>query len=324
MLAGLLVGTAPARACDLCAIYTATTMQEIRRGPWLSISEQFTSFNTLELNDSEIGNFDNEWIQSSITQFVAGYTFTDRLSLQLNVPVISREFRRATLTGVERDSEEGIGDIALVGRYSLVRTAYARGVFNWDLMMGLKMPTGDTDRLGEETADPDAALVLDADASRPAHDGPGGAISGVHGHDLTLGTGSWDLIVGTNLVATWRRAVLLMGMQYMVRTEGDFDYEYANDLQFQFAPGAYLLLGHEYTVALHARLSGESKGKDNQGEVKLDDTQITALELGPMVTFSYLDRLSGELGFSLPLFHNTTDLQIVSDYRIRAGLTWRF
>ena len=88
------LGARTSSACDLCAIYTATVMHEQKTGPWLGISEQFTSFNTLKDGDDEIDNDNAEWLQSSITQLVLGYAFHPRFSLQLNIPIISREFRR--------------------------------------------------------------------------------------------------------------------------------------------------------------------------------------------------------------------------------------
>src|SRR6185295_9525411 len=78
-----------AHACDLCSIYTATVMQEHKTGPWVAVSEQFTSFNTLRDGDDEIPNPNSEWMQSSITQLVAGYSFHPRFGVQLNVPLIS-------------------------------------------------------------------------------------------------------------------------------------------------------------------------------------------------------------------------------------------
>ena len=35
----------PARACDLCAIYTGTMMQQEKTGPWLGIAEQYIGVN---------------------------------------------------------------------------------------------------------------------------------------------------------------------------------------------------------------------------------------------------------------------------------------
>ena len=61
--------------------------------------------------------------------------------------------------------------------------------------------------------------------------------SGVHGHDLALGSGSFDGIVGTGIYTRWTRAFFNASMQYAIRTKGDFDYQYANDLTWFGGPG---------------------------------------------------------------------------------------
>lgn len=313
------------KACDLCAVYSGTTRQETRPGFSLSLAQQYTSFNTLELNDKEIGNFDSEWMQSSISQFVLGYGVSERLRVQLTLPLIYRSFRRVTATGIERGREEGVGDVVLAAQYAMARKAYVNSVVNWTLLAGVKLPTGHTGRLGEEsTGESQAGIGLERRRSVPRHDLPGGSISGVHGHDLALGSGSVDLVVGTNVFASWRRAFVSAGLQYLIRGKGDYGYRYANDLQFDLGPGIYLLLDDAYTLAVQARLSGQTKGKDRQQGQRLHDTSITAMSLGPNAILTWSDRLHAELGFETPLFQNTTDLQIVADYRVRSSVVWRF
>ena len=51
-------------------------------------------------------------------------------------------------------------------------------------MAGVKFPTGSTSRLREETQE------------GAGQEGP--IASGIHGHDLTLGSGSYDGLVGTS------------------------------------------------------------------------------------------------------------------------------
>jgi hypothetical protein len=335
VLCGRVAFVRPAAACDLCAIYTGTTMQEVLPGFSLSIAQQYTSFDTLQLDGDEIDNFDNERLQSSITQFVVGYTLNPRVQVGVSVPLISRHYRRTTPTGRESGDETGIGDIALLTRWALVQRMFDETLLNLDVTLGVKLPTGDTDRLGEETP-PEPASVADAatdgktdkarpdGAVQPRHSGPGGAISGVHGHDLTLGTGSVDFLFGASLFTNWKRAFFSGSVQYMVRHEGDYDYRYANDLQWEAGPGAYALLHHDYTLAVQAEVTGESKGKDEQNGVKVDDTAITALYVGPKLAFTYKTFTNAEIAFALPVIQNTTDLQIVPDYRLRAAWTWRF
>jgi hypothetical protein len=90
----------------------------------------------------------------------------------------------------------------------------------------------------------------------------------VHGHDLTLGSGSVDGIIGAQVFANWGRLFANAFIQYMARNEGAFDYRFANDLLFAAGPGAYLLtgdslFGEPYTLRAQALFSGETKGNDS-------------------------------------------------------------
>ncbi len=332
LVAATIHGSAPTvHACDVCSIYIGTTKQEQRKGPFVAAAEQFTRFGTLQLNGKEIPNFDNERVDSSITQFVLGYTFSRRAHVQVNVPFINRDYRRVTATGTESGKETGVGDIMLVGRYSVVQTVFPNSILNLDLVGGLKLPSGSTDRLGEDPIPvPEAAEARGSSFSRqtiegprPHHDGET-SISGVHGHDLTLGTGSVDGMIGTRLFTSYQRLFFAAGVQYMLRTEGDYKYHYANELQWNSSIGAYVLLNHDYTFALESWIHGETKGKDTQNGVRVDDTSITALYIGPKARFSYRDRTNADFGIGFPVIQNTTDLQIVADWRIRAAWIWHF
>ena len=53
-------------------------------------------------------------LNSSITQLVSGYQFTSRFALQINVPLIYREFRRPEGFEIQQGTVSGIGDMSLL------------------------------------------------------------------------------------------------------------------------------------------------------------------------------------------------------------------
>src|SRR5262249_51550398 len=111
----LSVLAAPLRvlACDVCAIYTATEQRESRTGVWVGMAEQYTYFRTWQQNSAEVSN-PGERLNSFITQFLLGYTFTPRFAVQLAVPFIAREFRRQVEQGIfENANVTGFGDMSL-------------------------------------------------------------------------------------------------------------------------------------------------------------------------------------------------------------------
>jgi hypothetical protein len=183
------------------------------------------------------------------------------------------------------------------------------------LLGGLKFPTGSTRRLHEEVDELAAGGEESSSGLQP---------SGIHGHDLTLGSGSVDGLIGTGLFGRLDRFFFNANVQYTIRTKGDFDYEFANDLTWLGGPGAYIILHDRYTVALQLAVTGEYKGLDTFMGMKADDTGITSVYLGPQVNVSWTDKLSVEFGIDLPVLQDNTAFQSVPDYRIRAGLTWHF
>jgi hypothetical protein len=311
---------APTVACDICAIYTATEMRESRTGFRAGVAEQYSDYSTERLNGEEVPNPHGERLHSSITQVVLGYQLLPRVGLQLNLPIISRTFRRFHDGRNERGDETGVGDLSLVANVLAFDRVSDNSLFRFSLLGGLKLPSGDPDRIKEELEEGHHH----EDGVDGAGDGHAEESSGLHGHDLALGSGSVDGIVGGSLFFSWHRLFVSSGLQYAVRTEGSFDYQYANDLTWSGGPGAYLLLTHDHTFSVQGVLSGETKGKDTLKGVKAGDTAITALYAGPSFSFTWGTALSAELAADLPVVQNNTQLQLVPDYRLRGAAIWRF
>jgi len=296
----------PALACDLCAIYSANQARgEIGKGPFAGLAEQFTHFGTLQQDGDKVPNPTGQYLDSSVSQLFGGYNFNESVGVQLNLPLIYRSFKRPELTGIDRGTVSGLGDISLIGHLQAYRRETKNFTFSWSLLGGMKFPTGDDERIKEEL-------------------GPEAPESGIHGHDLTLGTGSFDGIIGTGFFTRWKKFFLTAATQYTIRTEGSFDYQFANDLTWAGGPGFFLLLRDKYTLALQAIVSGEVKGRDTfQGE-KTEDTGVKAVYLGPQLSFTWSEKLSVEAAVDLPVSIYNSSFQAVPDYRVRAGLTWHF
>lgn len=303
-------------ACDLCAIYTATEQRESRTGIRVGVAEQFTSSNTLQQSGEKVDNPAGQRLNSSITQFLAGYNFTPRIGLQLNLPLITRAFRRVEGMDVVNGDESGIGDLSLIVNGEAYRGVTEDSVIRLSLLGGLKLPSGNSRRLKEELAG----------SHQGDHEMPGmnAVPSAVHGHDLALGSGSTDGVLGAQLFWSRQRMFVTGAVQYLLRTEGDFKYEYANDLMWSGGPGVFALLDHSYSLGVQAVVSGESKGKDDLAGTRQNDTALTALFVGPSVLFTWGMTAGAELAVDVPFEQNNSALQLVRDYRLRGGFTWRF
>ena len=290
----------PVAACDLCAVYAATEAQGgSGQGGFGGVAEQFTYFNTLQANGHDVANDGDQYIKSSLSQVFAGYNFNDRIGVQFNLPIIYRSYGY----GLARGSELGIGDASLLGNAHLFEKLTEDFTFNWTALGGVKFPTGATGHLNPNTPD---------------------FSPGIGGHDLTLGSGSYDGLLGTGFYARWKRVFLAGAMQYAIRTEGAYGYQFANDWTWFGGPGIYLLLGDKHTLSLQAVVSGETKGQDSLPGMTLNDTAVTIVYLGPQINYTWSSKLSAQIAMDLPVSVAATGEQIVPDYRVRAAVTWRF
>jgi hypothetical protein len=297
------------------------------KGFYGAIGEQFTHFGTVLVDGREVSNPAGQYENSSITQLVAGYTINDRFALQLNVPLIYREFRRPEGFAIDRGTESGLGDISLLVKTVAFRyVSAARREFDVSeknpvaidhepdftisavLLTGLKLPTGDSSRIKEEFHEIDI---------------PGAPPSGIHGHDLTLGTGSSDGIFGEQTSLRYKNFFAEANVQFTLRGDGLHQYHFANDLAWDGGPGYYLVRNREMIVGLQFMVSGEHKDVDRFRGAPAEDTGITSVFVGPRIVASR-GRWSAQVEVDLPVLIDNTALQVVPDYRLRGGVSFHF
>lgn len=339
----------PMFACDICAVYTATELQQSRTGLRLGLAQQVSYFSTLQESGDEIANPNDEHMLSSISQFLVGYQAHPRVGLQLSVPYIVRDFRRAVAgepepcwleplcgppkatTAIDDGSVSGFGDVSFLVDWLAYRHVDEAGVLRLSLLAGAKLPSGSTDRLAEEvapaaSASTTAATTVEPNGYQSVRQGHrwAGPVSGIHGHDLALGTGSLDGVFGVSALWTRRRLFSSARVQYILRQQGDYGYEYADELTGGLSPGWFVALDHRYSLALLASITVENKAKDTLQGQRLADTAYTGLYAGPGLHFTWGSQLSVDLTGDIPAVRNNSDIQMVPDYRLRGGLMWRF
>jgi hypothetical protein len=326
-----------ARACDLCGCYTPQieTMPEMPaplvwtwlNGWYAAVGEQFTRFGTLQVDGHEVSNPTGQYESSAITQLVGGYGLNDRFALQLSLPIIDRDFKRPEGFKIDRGSESGIGDISLLlktvaFKYSSgARREFAVAATNpmaiehepdftasAILLTGIKFPTGATSRLKEEFHEVDI---------------PKAPASGIHGHDLTLGTGSYDGLFGEQNALRYKNFFAETNIQFTLRGDGAHQYHFANDVIWDGGPGCYFIRRPEMAVGLQGVVSGEYKDVDRFRGAPAKDTGMTSIFLGPRIVASS-GRWSGEVEADLPVSIENTALQVVPDYRLRGGISFHF
>ena len=284
-----------AQGCDLCGCYTPQLEavsapnltledQTWASGLYGAVAEQFTYFNTVQIDGREVGNPTDQKLSSSITQLVGGYTFNHRFALQVNVPLIYRSFVRPEGFAIDRGTESGLGDVSLLGKLVLFHYTSAgrrevqfedsksprlvehepdftlSGVF----LSGVKFPTGDSSRIREEFNETEIE---------------GAPVSGIHGHDLTLGTGSYDALFGGQISLRYRNFFFQQDLQFTLRGDGLHQYHFANDLSWSGGPGYYFIRTPRAILGLQAVVAGEHKDVDRFRGDPAEDTGITSVSV---------------------------------------------
>ena len=337
LLIFITAGAIAGRACDLCGCYTPQLeampgMEAAPSSSWLAgwygaIGEQFTRFATVQIDGREVANPTGQYENSSITQLVAGYQIDSRFALQISVPLIYREFKRPESFAIDRGTVSGLSDVSLLLRTVLFHYASpGRRTFHFEdktpvaidlepdftasaiLLTGIKFPTGDSSRLEEEFHEIEI---------------PGAPVSGIHGHDLTLGTGSYDGIFGEQFSLRYKNIFLESNVQFTLRGDGAHQYHFANDLVWNAGPGYYFVRRRDMIVGLQFVASGEYKDVDRFRGKKAEDTGITSVFLGPRIVVSR-GRFSAEVAAEIPVLIDNTALQVVPDYRLRGGISFHF
>jgi hypothetical protein len=329
----LLLGFAVPRgfACELCAVYSAGSARgESSSGFLIGVSEQFTSYRTTHFNGEEIDIADPDYLDSSITHIVSTYNFSPRFGVSLSLPLVYNLFRRfdvryseraPPVSGTEESSEFGIGDMALIGRVTLLAKDEMEYGILINFLGGVKFPTGDSSRLGDEV---EQARIFESFPGPPHTDPLSHSPAGVHQHMLAAGSGSYDGILGLTVNTRWKRWFFNSQFQYYLRTPGEEDFEYGDDILVSGGPGRYLVLHDAWTLSLQLNAIYETEGRVRLLDRKSDRTGMTAWYLGPQFSITWGEHLAANAGVDVPLSIASRGFQNVPTYRVHAGLNYRF
>jgi hypothetical protein len=301
-------------ACDPCALYnSARIVGHTKNAVTFSISEQYTDFKqTDEFGENSIKN--GELVKGfSTTQLGINYDLSEKFGIFLSIPVIGRNFDKINRYRVTEDTDIGIGDTVIGGNFTLLNRKQVNTTFIAGATLGIKLPTGDTGVI-EDVSSIDNYSFL--------REHPIGSSSG--GRALTFGTGSYDYIIGGNILTRYEKLLLISSLQYTIRTEGDFNYKFANDLITNINPGYYLMLDDNLTIASGINLSGEFKEKDQLSNKKVSGSQFSNIYVGPNVLFTVSENITGEALVDFRVSKEDSGASVVPDTRVRLSFSYMY
>lgn len=314
-LFSLAINPRAAFSCDLCAVYNSIETQRGRsaHSTYLGLANQFT-LRESGVKPPGLENLDDQYLRSNILQIYGGYWLSERFGVQSNIPFIFRSYKRIQNNQNEHGSERGIGDITLLAKVVPYRSLGDDLVIQTEIFGGVKLPTGSSDRLKEELDE-----VINIVTGGPRDEG-----SLVGGDDLALGSGSTDYIGGIGIFTRYLDFVLSANLQYTYRTEGDYEYRYGNDFQWDVGPGYYAVLEHEHTLLVRLKASGEYKAEDEILGVEIGGSDDRTVFLGPELIYTGQGSFSARLSLELPLITESAADQVAPRFRTLLNLSYSF
>jgi hypothetical protein len=258
-------------------------------------------------------------LRTTSAELLLSMRLGERFGLRAYLPWIDRTWRRALPGGVEEGRIEGAGDALIEATGLAVRHVGGGTTALLTAIVGLKLPTGSSSELDHEGQ----LAAGQTTSGGHVHHAPGVAPALVHPHDISLGTGSWDAVLGA---AAFARAGRLYGTArslYALRTGGRGGFHAGDEVSWGGGPGLYLMQRGQATLGLLANVTGEIRARDRIDGQTIDDTGGTELFVGPDLQASWRG-LSGEAGVDLPVLQRLNGLQLAADYRAHLGVNWAF
>ncbi len=330
-------------ACDVCLPPNTVKPLETLFEPGFQISfgGQYTSSGTIMNGSRTISNPIGQYIDTLNTQLQLGYNIERNVGVQLTLPFIARSWRRPFNGVIQNGDISGLGDISLTANYAPVQQFDKDSALVLNLIGGLKLPTGNSSFLSEQVPGAGGGVAhnhAEEDADHQdrelypikkhgdedhgeEEEAPALPASAIDGHDLALGSGSVDGILGGSLFFRQDSFFLNTGCQAQLRTTGSYGYRYGNLFQWNIGPGFTVIRDEDLMMGLEMDALGEHKGPDYESGVKTDHFYDYVF-LGPNLWVSSSD-VYGQLGVDIPVHEHVGELQPVPDYRVKLNVTVR-
>ena len=304
---------AKTEACDFCILSQGISPLETLKGAGIRINERYTNMESVYKGAEEVTNpgAKEEYWTTEITGF---YGITEDAMLLTVIP-----YKKTKVDGhlhVHEDGEvelesvkggaSGLGDIAVLGRYTFFKTHTIDTTTSIAGIAGIKFPTGKTDAKTD-----DGMEYLDS--------------------HLQLGTGSTDFLLGLSMSHAVQRLSLSANLLGAITTEGkagDTKHQYGNTLNYDITakyrvhPAVFAPLSTQLFFSLG--LNGELREREKGNGTELVNSGGHTIYLTPGVQVVVAPHWVLELSYQHPVYHNLYGTQLAEDYKVNGGVTYLF
>jgi len=303
-------------ACDFCLLSQGISPLETISGKGgIRINQRYTMLNSVYTGTKDVTPSVKPKEEYWTTEVTGFYSIAEDLMLLAVVPL-----KKNTLDGhlhVHSDGDmevhtdmkgetSGLGDIALLGRYTFLKKHTLDSTTAVAALLGVKLPTGKTD--GKTS---DGAEFLDA--------------------HLQLGTGATDFIFGLSLNHAIQRFSLSANILDAIHTEGkagDKTYQFGNIInydvtgKYRVSPSELAPERNQWFLALG--INGELRDKEKEGGVTVDNSGGHTIYLTPGIQLVAAPHWVVEALYYHSIYHDLYGTQTGENYKASAGVTYLF
>ncbi|MBI5810927.1 MAG: transporter, partial [Deltaproteobacteria bacterium] len=286
-------------ACDFCLLSQGISPLETIRGAGVRITERYTRLDTVYNGTKKAVNpgAKEEFWTTELTGF---YGLTEDLTI-IGVAPLKKTMMKGELIvnpdgSTSRDpvsgDESGIGDIALIGRYTFFKAHTLDTTSTAAALLGIKLPTGKTNGRVDGGAE-----FLDS--------------------HLQLGTGGTDYIAGLSFSRAMGKASFSTNLLGALNSEGkagDTRHRFGNALnydltaKYRIQPSTTGQGGPQIFIALG--VNGELREREKTNGVEDPNSGGHTAYISPGVQMVFAPGLVFELSYQKAVYHNLYGAQL--------------
>jgi hypothetical protein len=300
-------------ACDFCLLSQGISPLDTMTGAGMKISERYTVLDQVYQGTSEKNNpgaKETHWT----TELTGFYSITPQFMVMGVVPYKKgRTSGEADMTATPpaldttmSGDASGLGDVALLGRYTFLKSEAPEATDVIAAVFGIKFATGRTDA---KTSD--GMNYLDS--------------------HLQPGTGSTDYLLGLSFSHALQRFSLSANLLGTMTTEGKFGdtkHKFGNALnydvtaKYRVAPEAFTPTKPQWFVALG--INGEVRERETENGVTVEDSGGNTIYLSPGIQLVLAPHWVVDVSYQHAVYHNLYGTQLGETYKVVTGVTYLF
>lgn len=312
------VVAAKAEACDFCMLSQGISPLETVKGAGIRVNERYTLLNSIYNGTNEVDNRSAKGLSAKeeywTTEITGFYSITEDVMLLTVLP-----YKKTKMDGhfhvhkdgsygwhADKGEETGLGDIAVMGRYTFFKTHTIDTTISFAGLLGVKFPTGKTNGKTD-----DGMEYLDS--------------------HLQLGTGSTDFLMGLSMSHIVQRFSISANLLDVIPTEGkagDTKHQFGNTLNYDLTakyrvyPAEFAPLSAQLFFSIG--LNGELRQREKVNGVEDVNSGGHTIYLTPGVQVVAAPHWVFEFSYQHPVYHNLYGTQLGEDYKVNGAVTYLF